>query len=62
MYKRQPDDGLRAALGHDPVTFDVLSARTGLPPDRLAAQLLELELAGMVERLPGGLLQRRGRA
>ena len=57
-----PDDGLRAALGHDPVTFDVLSARTGLPPDRLAAQLLELELAGVVQRLPGGLLQRRGRA
>jgi len=57
-----PDAGLRAALGHDPVTFDVLSARTGMPSDQLAARLLELELAGVVERLPGGLLQRRGRA
>ena len=57
-----PDDALRAALGHDPVTFDALSARTGLPADQLAARLLELELAGVVERLPGGLLQRRGRA
>jgi DNA processing protein len=57
-----PDAALRAALGHDPVTFDVLSARTGMPSDQLAARLLELELAGVVERLPGGLLQRRGRA
>ena len=57
-----PDGALRAALGHDPVTFDVLSARTGLPSDQLAARLLDLELAGVVERLPGGLLQRRGRA
>ena len=58
----EPEDALRTALGHDPVTLDVLSARTGLAFDRLAAQLLELELAGVVERLPGGLLQRRGRA
>jgi DNA processing protein len=57
-----PDAALRAALGHDPVTFDALAARTGLPSDQLAARLLELELAGVVERLPGGLLQRRGRA
>ena len=57
-----PDGALRAALGHDPVTFDVLSARTGMPFDQLAARLLDLELAGVVERLPGGLLQRRGRA
>jgi DNA processing protein len=56
------DAALRAALGHDPVSFDALSARTGLPADQLAAQLLELELAGVVQRLPGGLVQRRGRA
>ena len=57
-----PDAALRAALGHDPVTFDALAARTGLPSDQLAARLLELELAGVVERLPGGLLQRRALA
>jgi len=57
-----PDDALRAALGHDPVTFDALAARTGLPADQLAARLLELELAGVVQRLPGGLLQRRAAA
>jgi DNA processing protein len=55
----RPETALVAALGHDPVTFDVLVARTGLPTERLAAALLELELAGQVQRLPGGLLQRR---
>jgi DNA processing protein len=58
---RDPDAALRTALGHDPVSFDALSARTGLPADQLAARLLELELTGAVQRLPGGLLQRRGR-
>ena len=57
-----PDASLLRALGHDPVTFDALASRTGLPTDRLAAQLLDLELRGAVQRLPGGLLQRRGRA
>jgi DNA processing protein len=57
-----PDAALRAALGHDPVSFDVLSARTGLPSAQLAARLLDLELAGLLDRLPGGLLQRRARA
>ncbi len=57
-----PDGALRAALGHDPVTFDALAARTGMQTDQLAARLLELELAGVVERLPGGLMQRRARA
>jgi DNA processing protein len=55
-------DALRAALGHDPVTFDALAARIGLPADQLAARLLDLELAGVVRRLPGGLLQRCARA
>lgn len=54
-----PDAALVEALGHDPVTFDVLAARTGLPSERLAGRLLELELAGQLQRLPGGLLQRR---
>ena len=54
-----PDGAIIAALGHDPVAFDVLAARTGLPSERLSARLLELELSGQVQRLPGGLLQRR---
>jgi DNA processing protein len=57
-----PTDALLDALGYDPVTPDVLAARTGLPAEQLAAQLLELELAGAVQRMPGGLLQRRASA
>ena len=51
-------DPVLAALGHDPVTLDALSARTGWPPAELSARLLDLELAGRVARLPGQLFQR----
>jgi DNA processing protein len=56
------DAALLAAMGHDPASFDALAARTGLPSETLSARLLELELGGRVQRLPGGLYQRRGRA
>jgi DNA processing protein len=46
------------ALGHDPATLDALSARTGMSAAALGARLLELELEGVVSRLPGGLFQR----
>lgn len=52
-------DPLLQAMGTGPVTLDALLARTGAPVATLAAQLLELELAGHVARLPGGLYQRR---
>ena len=52
------DSSLLEALGHDPVGLDALIARTGIPAPLLQAQLLELELAGQVARLPGGLFQR----
>jgi DNA processing protein len=54
-----PADPLLAALGEDPVTLDALLARTGDSAAALSARLLELELAGQVARLPGGLYQRR---
>ena len=58
-----PDDALLRAMGHDPVTFDALASRTGLPSDRLAARLLDLELDGAgCSGSPGGLLQRRAAA
>jgi DNA processing protein len=57
-----PEDALTAALGFDPVGLDALMARTGLDAARLQAGLLELELAGAVARLPGGLYQRLGTA
>jgi DNA processing protein len=51
-------DPLLEALGHDPVTLDALVARTGWSAPELNARLLELELNGMVARLPGQLFQR----
>ena len=49
---------LLAALGHDPVDLDTLVQRTGQAAGALSAQLLELELAQHVERLPGNRYQR----
>jgi len=54
-------DPLLQAMGYDPVSLDSLQARTGLPTPTLQAQLLTLELDGLLTRLPGGLLQRCAR-
>ena len=56
------EDALLEALGFDPMGLDALIARTGIPAPLLQARLLELELAGEVARLPGGLFQRQARA
>lgn len=45
-------------LGYDPVGIDALIARTGMGTADLQVQLLNLELAGHVARLPGGVFQR----
>lgn len=55
-------DPLWAALGFDPVGLDELVLRTGLGAAELSARLLDLELEGLVQRLPGQLFQRSGRA
>lgn len=52
------EDAVLRALGHDPVSLDTLSARTGWGTADLQARLLVLELEGQVARLPGGLFQR----
>jgi DNA processing protein len=49
---------LLAALGHDPIGADELATRLQLAPSAMQASLLALELAGVVERLPGGAFQR----
>ncbi len=49
-----------SALGFDPMGMDSLIARTGMDAPSLQVALLELELAGCVARLPGGLFQRVG--
>ena len=51
-------DGVLAALGFDPAGLDALVARTGVDAATLQVRLLELELDGLVARLPGGLFQR----
>lgn len=51
------DDPLMAVLTHDPVTLDTLCERSGLAPETLATRLLELELEGRAERLPGNLFR-----
>lgn len=51
---------LLALLGYDPVGLDVLVARSGGDVATLSGQLLELELAGCIEVLPGGIYRRIG--
>jgi len=51
-------DPLLTALGHEPCGLDALQARTGWATAALQARLLDLELDGLVTRLPGGLYQR----
>jgi DNA processing protein len=62
MTDGPPDSVLLDRLGFDPVSLDALVARTGMDTASLQAQLLELELDGVVSRLPGGLFQRIGNA
>jgi DNA processing protein len=45
-------------MGFDPVDIDALCARAGLPAQAIAAELLRLELDGLVSTLPGGRYQR----
>ncbi len=53
---------LLAAMTDEPISLDALQARGGWPTEQLQALLLDLELDGLVLRLPGGLLQRRRQA
>jgi DNA processing protein len=62
MEMREGENPLLSAMGYDPIGLDPLIARTGIPAPLLQAQLLELELAGQVARLPGGLFQRQAAA
>ena len=51
-------NGLLAALGFDPVDTDTLAERSGLDAATLGAELLNMELEGSIEVLPGGLYRR----
>ena len=52
------EHALLSALGFDPVGLDALQARSQMDASELQAQLMTLELDGLVARLPGGLFQR----
>ncbi|MDE1181396.1 DNA-processing protein DprA [Paraburkholderia sp.] len=51
---------LLAALGHSPVTLEILAARTDMGDAALQSTLLQLELAGQLTALPGGRFTRAG--
>jgi DNA processing protein len=51
-------DRVLLAMGDHPVRADMLSLMLGQSAAELQGQLLALELAGLLERLPGGLFQR----
>ncbi|WP_423192632.1 DNA-processing protein DprA [Cupriavidus sp. H18C2] len=51
-------DAFGPALAYDPVTFDVLCARAGMAAEAASAALLQMELAGAAERLPGNRFRR----
>ena len=46
---------LISKLGYDPVSVDILVARTQLTPEEVSSILLLLELSGTVKTAPGGL-------
>jgi DNA processing protein len=48
-------------LGQDPVGLDELQIRSGLSVAQLQAELFQLELNGVLGRLPGGLYQQLNR-
>ena len=54
----QQEEPLLEVIGYDPVSMDILAARSGLTMERLSAMLLMLELEGKVSTLPGGRFQR----
>ncbi len=48
------------AIGFDPVDINLLAERASLDISTLHAQLLNLELEGLIEMLPGGIYRRLG--
>lgn len=57
---KSSEDSLLTHMGYSPVSLDALQARCELDTATLQAQLLTLELEGVVARLPGSLFQRVG--
>jgi len=51
---------LLSVMGFDPVDANLLAERAGLDASAMHAQLLALELEGLIEMLPGGIYRRLG--
>ena len=51
-------DRVLLAMGDDPIRAETLAAHLQQSAAELQGQLLALELAGLLERLPGGWMQR----
>ena len=54
----ETNDPILQAMAFEPVNHDLLALRCGLDSAALSARMLDLELAGQVELLPGGAYQR----
>jgi DNA processing protein len=51
-----------AAIGTEPMEIDGLVDATGLPAGQIQAQLMQMQLSGLIERLPGNRVKRRKKA
>lgn len=58
QLEKKPVEGLLAIIGYDPIQFDMLLLQTGENIADLSAKVFELEMQGVLETLPGGLLRR----
>ena len=52
------DKTILESMGYDPITLDSLVERSGLTPDHISSMLLQMELRGKVECIPGGMFVR----
>ncbi len=51
-------DTLLAHIGYDPIQFDTLVEQSGIEVSELSARVFALEMQGVLETLPGGMIQR----
>ena len=54
-----PAQQLFAAISLDPITLDTLCETTQLPISTIQAQLMQLQLSGLIDRVPGNRVKRR---
>jgi DNA processing protein len=60
LEANEDSDNILTIIGYDPIHIDSLLLKVNCPMSELSARLLQLELAGVLESLPGGMVQRLG--